>query len=460
MPSVITDPKAYAQAIIARRKALQAAQSASPPLMAGDQGWVDPMTGLPIGGSVSPAVVPPGVVSPQPEPKPSLDPAAAGAQGFNIPNYIPDAQTEGGSGNYMSRVPMDAPQETRGGIGSDYVAGGPQSSDVPAAGATNAQNDFFSFFGKPQATDAMTAFGAAMLKGKNFAEGLADASVAVNNVATKYRPLTDAEATRMRQISELQKKLKGDEYAAGQVGYAPGLGYIPTRINKTTGFTEYQLPGGTFTTNQPPGFMQRTDSNAGENATMDAKAFDKDYSNYEQTRTTMSQFDDMITLAPKINAGGDMFSVFKRNVNSVLGTDFGANLSDTQYFEKLERSAQLELAQGQKGLGQFTEMERKIVAEANPNINTREATIIQVATRLKLQAQMKAEIVDTWANMSEEEKAKQGGYRKYAVNKIAEFRKDYESRYKDAINEAMSRRGGTTSSSGANISEADKIVGF
>lgn len=58
-----------------------------------------------------------------------------------------------------------------------------------------------SFFDKPGATDALVAFGASMLKGDNFNDGLADAAIAVNQVEQRHRMPSEGEVARARMGS-------------------------------------------------------------------------------------------------------------------------------------------------------------------------------------------------------------------------------------------------------------------
>ena len=324
-------------------------------------------------------------------------------------------------------------------------------------GEPQPKDGLFSFMNNPGASDALVAFGSAMLRGNTFNEGLANAAEAVNKVSQKYRPLSEVEINNLRQRAQIAGMMRqianpqdasGPSYKTSQVGYAPGVGYIPTRFNEQSGLTEYQLPDGTITTQMPEGFQQRTDAGVGEENTYDAQAYRDDWKNLQPLMKNINQFDAMISLAPKVNAGGDALSTVKRSVNTFLGTDFGANLSDVEYFEKLNNDAQLEIAQGQKGLGQFTEMERAIVARSIPNISTREATIVQVGARLKVQAQMKAELIQDWAAMPEAEKRNYGGYRGYVAAKLREYQSDYQRRYEEEISRISQSRGGSKASGG------------
>lgn len=382
-------------------------------------------------------------------------------------------------------VPQMAPQGSS--MGMSYIGNGALNPQPSAPGALNVvplsdstplmaaaqpeqpKDGLFSFMNNPGASDALVAFGSAMLRGNTFNEGLANAAEAVNKVSQKYRPLSEVEINNLRQRAQIEGMLQqianpqeasGPSYKTSQVGYAPGVGYIPTRFNEQTGLTEYQLPNGTITTQMPEGFQQRTDAGVGEENTYDAQAYRDDWKNLQPLMKNINQFDAMISLAPKVNAGGDALSTVKRTVNTFLGTDFGANLSDVEYFEKLNNDAQLEIAQGQKGLGQFTEMERAIVARSIPNIGTQEATIVQVGARLKVQAQMKAELIQDWAAMPDVEKRNYGGYRGYVAAKLREYQSDYQRRFEEEISRISQSRGASSGSGGPAVGTVEQGYRF
>lgn len=345
----------------------------------------------------------------------------------------------------------------------------PLADPSPLMQAETPQDGLFSFMDKPGATDSMVAFGSAMLRAPDFNTGLANAAEAVNKVSQRYRPISGVEIENLRQramVAQMVRdtanppEMSGPSYKTSQVGYAPGVGYIPTRFNEGSGLTEYQLPDGTVTTQMPEGFQQRTDAGVGEENTYDAQAYRDDWKNLQPLMKNINQFDAMITLAPKVNAGGDALSTVKRTVNTFLGTDFGADLSDVEYFEKLNNDAQLEIAQGQKGLGQFTEMERAIVARSIPNIGTQESTIVQVGARLKVQAQMKAELVQEWAAMPEAEKRNYGGYRGYVSAKLREYQTDYQRRYEEEISRIAQSRTTSTGGSGPSVGTVEQGYRF
>ena len=390
----------------------------------------------PAGVAPPPALAAPMVAAPSVSPMPAPQPNAVEQVSPMGPGALTPSQPEPGA--------LTPPIET---YDRGVLMGQPQP-----------QEGLFSFMNNPGASDALVAFGSAMLRGNTFNEGLANAAEAVNKVSQRYRPISEVEINNLRQRAAIKMMLEQEaapppsaSYKTSQVGYAPGIGYVPTRFNELTGLTEYQLPNGTVTTQMPEGFQQRTDAGVGEDNTYDAQAYRDDWKNLQPLMKNINQFDAMISLAPRVNAGGDALSTVKRTVNSFLGTDFGANLSDVEYFEKLNNDAQLEIAQGQKGLGQFTEMERAIVARSIPNIGTQEATIVQVGARLKVQAQMKAELIQEWASMPDAEKRNYGGYRSYVATKLREYQTDYQRRYEEEITRIAQTRGGAQGNQGPEV---------
>jgi len=67
----------------------------------------------------------------------------------------------------------------------------------------------YSFLDNPGASDALVAFGAAMLKAPDFNTGLGDAALAVNRVARENRPIGEAEYARAKQLAMLENIKRG-----------------------------------------------------------------------------------------------------------------------------------------------------------------------------------------------------------------------------------------------------------
>lgn len=338
-----------------------------------------------------------------------IDPAQAGAQGFRVPGYIPPAQTAGGSGDYMSKVMT---QSSSGGIGSDYVAGGPPSPDVVAAGATPSQDDsMFSFFGKPEATDALTAFGAGMLRGKNFSEGLANATEGVNNVAKQYRGLTPREIALLEQKASLQRRLN-PQLQKGDIWYSPdGNAYREVfNPNSPNGSSFLDITSGKQIQSLPPGSTQRVDSSIGERNTANAKFETEARDLANKSFTDIQTYDNMLGLLPTSGAGPDAISNAKRAFVQTTGIDLnGVNLKDMQTVNKLSRDLELSLAQTQRGLGQFTEMERKIVREALPSLDTDPAAFRRMVEMLRNRAEKSQRLYEDWISMPRDVKNSQYG---------------------------------------------------
>lgn len=418
------DPNASIMEIIRRRKSLSpfmqglTGNTNAPP----NPGWDPSISGVvnTLKSMVPEVMIPPGVVSPQdnyPDPRVEayrsqsqrgvpLDPAAAGAQGFRIPDYIPAAQTAGGSGDYMSKVGMIdssvSPAQTQGGSG-DYMSN--VSQDVGSGAATPKDDGLFSFFGKPQATDAMTAFGAAMLKGKNFAEGLANASTAVNDVSKQYRPYTTEELQRMTQKAEIERmaraKATGQQVewsrplydSKGQLFYpATDANGSPGFYNSNTGRIEPTVSGG----------LRAEDSTKKYESKSSVKSADDARNAAMDSFKRSSQANELLNLYDSAGGGAGFFNKYRREASTFFNTDLlGVQPGDTQRIENILSDLELSQAQTQRGLGQLTEAERAIIRRSLPGIEMEKGAFESVVTALKRQSERAKTIYQKWSRDKE-----------------------------------------------------------
>lgn len=426
MPSVITDPQAYAKAIMERRRLLQMVQSGAAQVAGGSGTYIPKL---------------------QQEPQ-SIDPAQAASDGFRIPNYVSPAQVAGGSGTYMSNAPNPVSDaQVQGGSG-DYMSRVQPSPDVAASGATPAQDDFFSFFNKPQATDAMAAFGAGMLRGKNFADGLANATEAVNNVSQKYRPYTDPEVQRMMQEasikSQINRKLNPSAMQKGDIWYAPDGRSYREVFDPASGPRFWDNTAKQFVDGLPEGSTQRTDSAVGDRSREDAKTEQTFYNQYESSFSRLSSLQNMKQLIPTAGLGPDVLTGLTRNLASLTGRDIGdVKIANMQEFNKEVRNLELGKAIEQRGLGQFTEMERRIVREALATLETDPTAAQRIVDTMIKREERIQRLYNEW-----EESGKAGSFRSFVY------------RFNQREEDNQRQNAPVSGASSANISEADKISGY
>ena len=334
-------------------------------------------------------------------------------------------------------------------------AGGPVDTtgnmDAPTQNSENAPDEAYNskakdsidlgspswgkFMSNPGSSDALLAFGAQMLSAKSFNEGLGKGGAAFGAALKPYERMSNAEKERLDYAARLKQKV----VAAGKSGsvgkwikgpdYIDGDNKLHQRWkNNVTGEEQDNLINGI-----PP-------DQAGIGA--QAKADVKSLQDYRQTATKAigneNIAEQLIKLRGSIGAGQGLWQTGLRAVSGYMGMDIGnVDLSDAQVFKKLSAQLELQLAQSQKGLGQFTEMERQIVRDALPNVSTEEVTILQVATRLKLDSQMHQEIMNGWDEMSASDRKQVGGWQAYEYKARQKGYKTYKSRYEKLIQGAI-----------------------
>lgn len=360
---------------------------------------------------LQPPVTVPAPVAPA-VPQSAMDPAQASAQGYRIPGYTPPSSGGIGSDAIASKVPV--PQDMsaggaipppRGGIGSDFVAGGgaQQPSDtMTTSSVAHPENDMFSFFGKPQATDAMTAFGAAMLKGKTFSDGLADASKAVNEVSQKYRPYSQEELQRMVQEAEI-KRLARAKALGTQVEWSrplyddKGQLYYPAQdqnggtgfYNSSTGKIEPSISGGLRAEDSTKKYESK------QNVKDATTARDAAVDSY----TRINQADQLLELYDSAGGGAGALNQIGRDASKFFNTDIlGVKVGDTQRIENIVRQMELTQAQTQRGLGQLTEAERQIIRDALPKLDQDPEAFKTVVQTLKRQSERARTVYTNWAS--------------------------------------------------------------
>lgn len=322
------------------------------------------------------------------------------------------------------------------------AAGAPQftaasSTDTVAAPvsdqwtATGKTDSFGSFFNKRQGTDALTAFGAAMLKAPNFMVGLADGALAVNQVDRENRMPTPQEIARANIKAKMANGTIGaPTVKTVQPGYDENGNYVTQSVmsDNTSVFRDANnniLPNGVA------GFRRAQDSGLAQRGKDTEKYLTASRDRADVAQQNMPTYDTLLATGSNANAGSGAIEGALRTMASIAGVDLGdASLSDQQVFTKASRQLELQLAQTQKGLGQFTEMERKIVQEAIPNLNTQTATIFRVATQMKLRDQLDVELYNDYMDLPP---SKRGDFEDYAYEKRKEQRQTYKERYAELV---------------------------
>lgn len=445
MPSVITDPVAYARALKARQTLAQ--QGPSPLIDQGNAGFVDPMTGVPY-------AQPDNFLQPSAPVSAPVKPAIPTTQ-------ISPAQIAGGSGMYMSNAPSQSDMTAGGATPDAQVAGGSgdymskvQSPDVAASGASPAQDTgMFSFFGKPEATDALTAFGAGMLRGRNFNDGLANAAEGVNTVAKQYRPYTQDEIDRLMQKAEIERLAKA-RMIGRQVNFdRPIYGNIEGGSREL--FYPINMPDGSSAFSRASdGKVYPSIQNARRAEDDEAKYDSKNIAAAKEqymkdavdNATASGKYDSIVADFEKAGGGAGVLKEAARNLSEKTGLNFlGVDVTKKQEVDTFLRNLELTQAGSQRGLGQLTEAEREIIRSSLPSLSNSPEAFKNLVMALKARSDRAAMMFDKWSN-DPELQSKYRDPRSYFVNWIkSDEGKQYEANLKSQI---ASKTGNTSVNSG------------
>ena len=241
----------------------------------------------------------------------------------------------------------------------------------------------YSFMDNPGASDAMVAFGAAMLKAPSFNQGLGDAALAVNQVARSYRMPTEQDYAKARQLGMIKRIANGNEasgpeapnYGSATMGYAP-LGpngedvAVPAFLDPARGYV-FQMPDGTMSPTPPNGWVKTSDSelgafnrrDGGEQADLQSKVA----SEVRSANLSMNNYRQMYDLVDTSGVGSDFRTRLAANIARIGGYDFaGVDVSDQAVFNQKFKELNIDFAQKLQGQGQITEFERQIIAESLP----------------------------------------------------------------------------------------------
>jgi hypothetical protein len=293
-----------------------------------------------------------------------------------------------------------------------------------------------SFFQRPGATDALTAFGAAMLKAPTFLQGLGDAALAVNAVERENRMPSEAEIARAQMKYRLANGTLGrGGYSTKTLtnGYADGV-FWSGKLNGD-GTETWTSETGETLDHAPEGFMRAPDSGVGQRSKDTQKLLTADRDAAFQANQNMPVYDSILDNVGSSGAGSTIFDQGVRTIASTLGIELGdVDLSDMQVFNKEVRNLELQKAQTQRGLGQFTEMERKLVQEALPSLDTQPATVLRVAVQMKLRDMLNQELYQAWMETPPDQR---GDYEDFAYKVRSEQNRTYMARYEQLFNQTL-----------------------
>jgi hypothetical protein len=286
----------------------------------------------------------------------------------------------------------------------------------------------YSFLDAPGASDALVAFGAAMLKAPDFNTGLGDAALAVNRVAQSQRMPTEADYARAKQLGLLRRVADGKSIGPGQMDIDRSVMYRQedtghawfdaTDANGNRGF--YNQDTGEFVAGAVPGLSRDSystiDNRDKRLATRDAD-FESDYAkNIQAHSLNVMQFDELARLAADPNTAIDSSMLVRVGGELTrLSPTIGAMLSGydpnniTEYDQRIQQAALAFARQSFQGQGQVTEYERKMIFDSLGKRGTlTKDSAVKMLTALRDIEQRKIDMFNAWTTMTEEEKNRYG----------------------------------------------------
>lgn len=321
------------------------------------------------------------------------------------PQPYPRTAPEGGAPlpppNIPQMPPLPAPPQ---GSGTSTPWGGPPTAPQ-SLDPSNANDPYkvvneytpskpYSFMDNPGASDALVAFGAAMLKAPDFKTGLGDAALAVNQVARQYRMPTEQDYARAKQLGMLERIKSGKGTTAGGMSINRDILYRDAQgqtwfdaVGPSGEAGLYNQDTGQFTTQGVPGLTRDVydyGSNKGRRAASKDADVEAEYGQkIPAIAANVVQFDQLYQLAadPATGIDSNFATRVARQLETLLpGSGFGGLDANniTEFNNRIEKAA-LDYASGAfKGQGQVTENERLMIKNAvgQPGTLTKESAML------------------------------------------------------------------------------------
>ena len=296
----------------------------------------------------------------------------------------------------------------------------------------------YSFMDNPGASDALVAFGAAMLKAPTFNQGLGDAALAVNQVAQKYRMPSESDYARAKQLGIIRNIANGGSYLTGSDGqggiqvdqktqyYAPDgtVLWAATDSNGNPGVWDAKnnkfIPGGV------PGMQDRRDSIIGSNNRYDAKA-DSEASQQafieaQSAQGFLAQLNELRSVAPTAGIGLDKGTQIARKLTELTGYSFdNIDTSSISTMEAGVRQMALDWSQKMRGQGQVTESERQMIADMMPKAAMDPQAFNRLLGLLERVQQRKIQLANEWFANQQMYRQQYGSFRNFALTRMQEL---------------------------------------
>lgn len=333
---------------------------------------------------------------------------------------------------------------------------------IDAPQDTGKSTDKYSFFDSPGASDSLIAFGASMLKAPDFLTGLADGAMAVNQVAQKYRPYSEQEMDKARQLAKL-KLMSDPEYYRQQQEDPNALSvdqknayydengkmYFPATQGTQNGWIDTST--NEFIAGGVPGLVRATDSPVGAenrgNARANSEINQSAAEGAQASQSLVSAYDEMMGEIDTAGVGMDLRTRAARLANIAAGTTlFGEqDITSISTWDAATKRIQLDWSQKLKGQGQVTEFERKIIAEALPQAAMDKDAAKRLLNTLRKGAQRKVDLYRMWSSNPELKREWGNNYIAWELSELQKI-SDQQEKSNQGSSTSPSTSSGTTSS--------------
>lgn len=232
------------------------------------------------------------------------------------------------------------------------------------------------FMSNPGSSDALLAFGAAMLGAPNFNAGLGAAGQAFGNALKPYEKMSDAEKERLLFQAKLKAKI-ARESSSGSSGSGSSKWRNIGIIQNADG-TQSSVRFNDATNEQievPMNGIRAQDSATGSEArkagSLSAVQRDEDFKLINEASGRIATFDRALDLIDEGGVGSDWYTQLQRKAALGTGLDLGPiKVSSASELDTYMAQIELDASKAIKGQGQVTEFERKIIQASKGKITS------------------------------------------------------------------------------------------
>ena len=293
-------------------------------------------------------------------------------------------------------------------------------------------DDFGSFFNKKTSSDALTAFGAAMLKAPTFNQGLGDAASAVNTVDQQNRMPSPAQIAQAKLKAQMNAYMWGMRPRNSFTQMSQGLwtkdGIWNEVVNKTTGESEWQGPNGEHQPNAPVGGIPFQATGMTQSVAAGSKDETAGFEKSQAAQLQLPALDRELSLIKGGQSGVGMGALadLTRTIVNTTGVSFnGTQPKDMNELTKMLASGLLDTAQGQKGLGPLSDGERALIERASSTTGSDPQAVIDLLNVQKQRLQRVTAMQNSWDSEKAQNNLTAASYRAF----VDKFTNNWDQKY-------------------------------